>query len=312
MRGGWNTALDAQNDLRHSLQTGEGQRYLWNFAESLRKTPLYDARGDIIVGAGNAAEYIIKMAIDTVETGDPLYVSEEVVDLVEYAAASLEPERLMPEDILIANGFAYFERALYLHDRHGRVLSYRAMSWAQTKRDNNPDERGVAISLWADARDEGDYSSELRSRVGMIGGSRLILQHVTNIPYGNVAVLEREGNHEFVRQLQAFWKLMKQEIVLPSQQQVDRPTWRSKNNWRQIKHVTVLTLRRARYQRPDGQPSKIEWSHRWPVHGHWRNQPYKDKKTGNRFYSQIWINPYIKGPDDKPFVAKQRAFEFTR
>jgi hypothetical protein len=52
----------------------------------------------------------------------------------------------------------------------------------------------------------------------------------------------------------------------------------------------------------------IEWSCRWAVRGHWRNQFYPSK-ANNR---TIWIDPYIKGPDGKPFRASSTIFDVGR
>lgn len=310
MRDGWDTALDAQNDLRHSFQTDEGQRFMAGYADSLRgSASVTHPDGSTGLTAADA-DQIVQVAADTVELGDPIYVSDDVCELIEFAGETLRPEAIFPEDIIIADGFAYFARPRYLVDRHGKRLSYRALSWAQSRREDNPGQTGVAIALWSDFADDDDYVADFRP-LRLIGGSRLALSHVTNIPYGSQGVLQVEENHQFLRQVEALWKMMAQEIVLPGQERVSRPTWRSRSNWRQIKHVTVLTLRRARYHRPDGEVGEVEWSHRWLVRGHWRNQRYKGP-DGEWFYSQIWIAPFIKGPEDKPFVPKRRAVEFVR
>ena len=41
----------------------------------------------------------------------------------------------------------------------------------------------------------------------------------------------------------------------------------------------------------------VEWSHRWMVRGHWRDQPCGPGRASRRL---TWIDPYIKGPADKP------------
>lgn len=51
-----------------------------------------------------------------------------------------------------------------------------------------------------------------------------------------------------------------------------------------------------------------EWSMRWIVRGHWRNQWYPTKKAN----SQIWIAPYIKGPAGKPVIGSRKIFEVSR
>jgi len=44
--------------------------------------------------------------------------------------------------------------------------------------------------------------------------------------------------------------------------------------------------------------STVEWSHRWLVRGHWRQQPYGPQRKLRRM---TWIDPFVKGPEDKPF-----------
>lgn len=72
--------------------------------------------------------------------------------------------------------------------------------------------------------------------------------------------------------------------------------------------VTVVSLRAPenRLKSNDGDP--IDWDHRWPVLGHWRNQWYPSTQD----HKLIWIFPYIKGPEGKPLVIKHRAFKLIR
>lgn len=73
--------------------------------------------------------------------------------------------------------------------------------------------------------------------------------------------------------------------------------------------VKVIQLRRTESQ-PSLQKSGIEavdWSCRWIVGGHWRNQPYKDERK------LIYIMPYVKGPEDKPLkVPSQTVYSVSR
>lgn len=53
----------------------------------------------------------------------------------------------------------------------------------------------------------------------------------------------------------------------------------------------------------------VEWSHRWVVSGHWRNQ-YIPSSGEHR---PIWILPYVKGPEGKPLlVSGERLFSVSR
>lgn len=49
---------------------------------------------------------------------------------------------------------------------------------------------------------------------------------------------------------------------------------------------------------PGGGPAGRE--HRWWVRGHWRRQPYGPGRTQRRL---IYINPQLRGPQDKPIKA---------
>lgn len=72
-----------------------------------------------------------------------------------------------------------------------------------------------------------------------------------------------------------------------------------------VPSVKVITLRRAESSPHDGgETRQVEWSCQWIVQGHWRNQKIKE---GHRL---IYIEKYIKGPDDKPLrVHPQTVFE---
>jgi hypothetical protein len=69
----------------------------------------------------------------------------------------------------------------------------------------------------------------------------------------------------------------------------------------------IVTLWRTLPKNASAESMPKDWSHRWIVHGHWRNQPTKE---GSKV---IWIDDYIKGrPDDKPLWVKERKFAVTK
>ena len=74
--------------------------------------------------------------------------------------------------------------------------------------------------------------------------------------------------------------------------------------------VKVIQLRRVEAastaSAKDSDP--VEWSCRWVVNGHWRNQAY-----ANGEHKLIYIMPYVKGPDDKPLrVPKHTVYSVSR
>lgn len=73
--------------------------------------------------------------------------------------------------------------------------------------------------------------------------------------------------------------------------------------------VKVVQLRRteSRPYESGCRGESADWSCRWIVNGHWRNQAYKNKRE------LIYIMPYVKGPDDKPLkVPNHTVYQVSR
>jgi hypothetical protein len=72
--------------------------------------------------------------------------------------------------------------------------------------------------------------------------------------------------------------------------------------------ITVVQLRRRQGTSPrgNGSPGRT-YTCRWVVAGHWRNQPYgpKESPTSHRL---IWIDSFVKGPDNQPLRETQKIF----
>jgi hypothetical protein len=64
-----------------------------------------------------------------------------------------------------------------------------------------------------------------------------------------------------------------------------------------VRVVRLRTAERQQEHRQDGEP--VEWSCRWIVRGHWREQWFPKLRKNQ----PIWITPHVKGPDDKPLRA---------
>lgn len=75
--------------------------------------------------------------------------------------------------------------------------------------------------------------------------------------------------------------------------------------------VHVVRLRKVKHESSatsGDEHGTIEYSHRFMVTGHWRNQWYPSIQS----HRPRWIAPYIKGPDDKPLVVRDTAFLVDR
>lgn len=76
--------------------------------------------------------------------------------------------------------------------------------------------------------------------------------------------------------------------------------------------VRLLLLRLRRAATVQGAPSDDaaarEFTCRWMVRGHWRQQWYPSRGV----HRPIWINPHIKGPDDKPLRTGESVHIWDR
>lgn len=105
--------------------------------------------------------------------------------------------------------------------------------------------------------------------------------------------------HE-MRWVYAALYMMAQRIAHHSIEMTDRHTRRRNERARTpvTPFVKIVSLRRMEEDRPKtgDEANKVDWQWQWTVGGHWRLQPYKT--LGD--YKWIWIDTYLKGPEDKP------------
>jgi hypothetical protein len=131
-------------------------------------------------------------------------------------------------------------------------------------------------------------------------------------PWGAVYSDNKLGQwYQVAKPLQTLWRLMQQTISMSTSERASRGvTKRALRVDYTAKNITVIRLRRPKaIKDDDAEPHLVDWSHRWYVGGHWRNQFYPSLNA----HRQIWINPYIKGPEEKPLeLRKMRVFELVR
>ena len=125
------------------------------------------------------------------------------------------------------------------------------------------------------------------------------------------------------RFLTALFALMNQEIVIVEAGRLNRAGWRrlkrEQDRFPEFGDLKIVRLRRGFNPMLElaideigdnvSREGMVEWTHRWPVRGHWRNQPYGPGRTQVR---RIWIPPYIKGPTDKPLIVKDTIWSLER
>lgn len=326
----WERAADAQVELAEYFGTDRGQKVADQFFKIHFEREDMQGKAHPLTIRTHAGEEI-EMSYGAqvwlnLRVAEPIFISEEMMDLVGHAAPTFQVEPLLVEDLITPSGFVYFPRPMLAYDRNGKSIAHRALSWypMQTSEDPFPEEgnvnySGVMFTFYSHVDDDDDYIDEFRESVEKRGGGSWAICHTAIAWFGEKTVpeiddplytqAERDSVLHYWQPLHAMLRLMQQYVSERASYKPARPTRRRAMRAQMPEHdVTVIRLRRPRSK---GEPTgkHVEWSHQWLVGGHWRNQYFPSLKA-NR---QIYIAPYIKGPEDKPLrIREKRVFEFVR
>lgn len=258
------------------------------------------------------------------------WVSEEMVDVL-VAAMPGVPDDVIADDLLepADAGFVVFERPLTAIDREGRRIAVSALLWAGVQLDPNDPTvlRGgevvLGISSYVDGAtarwihgvhgDPDAYSPPwgYLGRSDWPDGDPIVSE-----PYEGMSTDAATSAIEDRRMLAALWTFLTQEgVATTSEVAPDRSTTRRSERAGVdpgLAEVKVVALRRHASEGtppPEGERRASEYSHRWIVQGHWRNQPYGPGRTQRRLQ---WIAPYVKGPEDAPLQAPEVVRAWVR
>ena len=332
----WEVALEKQIATWLFLNTEEGVSFVEGFRQSEIESDPANA---------NVNKHLFTNLTSTLWAADPVYVTREMMDLLEAAMPKFEPEVFHAEDVFIPTGFVYLPRPVLIKDVRGFAVAHRAIAWQQAVREEDG-KPATYVSTWADLSvDTDDYidheTPEIQRKLRQHFGQSMVLNYASPMIYGMTPGemvsriahndqgtmpldpkkrdipwmpardegLIEDATLDILRFLQCLWRLLGQQIAIGMQQRPARATRRRAEKARfPDKYVTVVTLRRPRRPAGDSEHHPVDWAQRWIVSGHWRWQPYKDGSV-----KQIWISPYIKGPEDRPLVIRgARVFRWAR
>jgi hypothetical protein len=247
------------------------------------------------------------------------------------------------------NGLALLPRPFYVKDQHGKQLCFRAVGWeALGPNADIPDlytpidyatSSGVLLTAFTHADDSDDYPMRLPPGDHRIKANELPVMSICYVTpwHFDTAGVSREvevhtfgaednpirstnntpidmtgsGLKTFCTFVQVMWRLAKQEITTVPRETLPRAPRKRAERSGLVSDVVVIKLRHAKYKKKnDGEDSPgVEYSHRWRVRSHIRNQWYPSLQM----HRQIIIPSYIKGPEDAPLIVKPfRAYELTR
>jgi hypothetical protein len=250
------------------------------------------------------------------------FVGKDMCDLLDGAAPQL-PNTPLTDDICpFPEGLVVFEKPLFGIDAQG-----------------SDHEVAVGAYLWGRSLWSGDYSRMIGITVYGPNPSahqrHLVLPLGQLIwPYGhgpddgldwmvdrdsrpaNLTPAQKASMAEDRRRLMALWLLSSQPGIAQHRDYIDRAT--AKRELRAAEkarrrpldsRVRIITLRRPPQPSSDAAGNHVDWQHHWMVSGHWRKQPYGPDRSLRR---PKYINPYVKGDPDKPFLGGATVRSWTR
>lgn len=323
----WQDAYDAQLSTWRWLTSEHGRTWLrLRYEWEVQDEPWPEVTKKLLAG-------MFSVEIEKVRGSSPYFVSSEMCEVVNVAREEFQPEPIYPTDFLTPSGFLYYEQPHEMSDRYGTPVMLHAFSWspviADAKPDAKPDEEewtddemmklfveqggngGVALTLYTVPKQAGWPS-------GYGTPPPLVPLHLTPWWFdmtfdGNE--IDADGKptaaEEWWKIIQTTLRLMQQRMAVHHEQRPSRPQRREAERVGfSGQSITVVRLRREKSETSEGhEPSAANYSHRFIVGGHWRNQWYRSFQ-GHR---QIWIAPYVKGDEDLPLVIKpRRVYTWTR
>lgn len=333
-RAPWHDAYDAQMQLWRWYRTEMAMRWMQHsYAEAAR---------NLNVETQEMLSDLYQHEFGRLIDCDPVYVSADMCEVIDAAKDDFQPEPLLESDLITTRGFVYFARPFEVPDRFDVPTTIAGFSWSRIIAH---EDKETAKRLQREVQDEArDAKSSIDARLWeevaiekhgatptgvaitiyasnsdlMPGDPALIPYHVTPWWFG----MEFDGNEVdengdptgaawWWKVVQVTFRLMQQKISVKHQERPDRASRREAKSlaFPDEQTVVVVRLRREGSERHDPSDEGANYSHRFIVHGFWRNQWY----PSDEIHRQIYIDDYVKGPEDKPLIVKpRRVFQWDR
>lgn len=273
-------------------------------------------------GNNDTADYY-QEAQDTLLAGSALYwVSSEMTVLLRFAADTMPPEVLNPLDIPADYGFIVFEEPLRALDTdlvNNDALTISAISWGCVTVRGLPClqmnfyQRTDEMMQREGGLKPGERSTVLIGDLYFLGASTWKVGAAADDwgDYYDAADDTAKASYLEDRKLtHAFFLLIRQRVTSVATRAPDRAERRraERAGYAQPPAVRIVTLRQRSVGAAPLESRQVDWTHRWMVSGHWKNQWHPKEQR----HVPTLISPFIKGPPDKPLVEKTTVHALRR
>lgn len=313
-------ALDLQLDMLRWSETDNGIDYIASlYSEDAPARGLLSE--DNAVRAGLLINHMILIG------GETFAVTDEIANVLEYAADSIPAYPLHDSDMPSHSGFVVFERPVTVRDSFGKPMSVKAIGWASVINGGSGQitmlaeapagaDTGIAAMLWTDPTNPADHLHDEYLEEHL--AEKLAARHMLP-PHGYLAACGGLWQHgalpeedgDVLRLLRAFFRFIQEPWVDPRLTVPSRAARKRALRRKVEPQVHVVQLRR-KAGGPHGAAvgtGTVEWSHRWLVRGFWRMQPCG---PGRMLRRPTWVREHIKGPENKPLVIHDTIFDVSR
>jgi hypothetical protein len=294
-------------------------RRLWD-TERFRKVAVKDSipeQGATQFDMDNAIR-ILSTERRILESPDIFFVEPDMHRLILAAMETFEPEPLLSTDLITPKGYVRLPEAievpsvgsvqgfkpLNLEGEEGYVPQHSAFGWER---------QGLALESGELLTGQGIMLTYFHTKSD-IPGLPVGLYPGRYIGWPLVDTLEEDERldtawHPAYLYPRVFFRLVMQRltetVVLPSAPRAVRR--RHQRAGYEMPRYSVVRLRR--HSRPGASDEEAErkWKLRYRTitHGHWRQQWYPSIQQ----HRQIWIDDFVRGPEDAELVIRPRIFD---
>jgi hypothetical protein len=278
-------------------RAADGDVDLLDAVSPLRKPTDDDRRKGAADVAAEQSRLIVE-AVTWAVTGD-------MVALVNHASESMPFETVERFDVPCPNGFVYLEEPAFSrtgsgpgYNPAGLKVPHRAFHWYEVP-------GGLNVVTYK-GREDFVEGEERPSSDDM----RILPRLRVGVEFDWLFGGPDWSEYSVAKWLKALWTISGQRISEVSDSRPDRSRLRRAQRVGLLEDskVRVVSLRRPEHTPRDGTGAHVDWSHRWIVSGHWRNQ----WRPSVRQHRLQWIDDHVKGPDDKPLVVKPPVMHVHR
>ena len=252
-----------------------------------------------------SARYLQQHITDIFSQADTYYISEEIADVLVGAFDTLPSTPLGEVRPNSLYGWAFFQRPIVcpFPTQFDRMWEVKGLAWGPFGRGNSAG--GLNLGVFVQSPQSAHLPCSGMTSWPWESGWESLGEEIAQ-----AGVADRELMVWLRKLVFSFFAFIRQECVSIQTTPASRPIRRHlPPSYSADPVIKIIQLRRRSPATNGLEPQSRDYSCRWLVRGHWRNQFYPSSKS----HRPRFIPAYVKGPDDKPLKStKSSIFAVVR